>query len=516
MLDHAKAEKVCLFTELMPHTKGKWAQKRELIVLEPWQAFCLVNVFGWIRRENGLRRFQTVLIVVPRKNGKSALSAPVGLYMLAADGEAGAEVYCGATSQKQAWEVFRPAKEMANKTEAYRQFYGVGVNASNLHVIRSGSRFEPVIGKPGDGASPSCAIVDEYHEHDTSELWDTMLTGMGAREQPILWGITTAGSNIAGPCYDEIQTGRKMLQGIFEDDQRFFIEYTIDKGDDWTSLDALRKANPNIGVSVQEEFLLARQAAAIRNPRLQAVFKTKHLNLWVNSRSAYFNMQSWNGCYDPAFDEYALAGRRAVIGLDLASKNDIAALQILVPLDDGRIATFGRYYLPEARVETTETEHYRAWAYGGDGVLPSLTVTDGDIIDFDRIEADIDDLRTMLTIEEFVFDPAQATNMMTRLMAKNVNVIQFDQNARNFSEPMKQVEAEVNARLFVHGCGPTHPMTWMMSNVEAREDAKDQVYPRKAAPKFKIDGPVALIMARSRLLIDRAPSVYEERGILVL
>ncbi|PYD59236.1 terminase [Novacetimonas maltaceti] len=516
-LDAAEAERVCEFTELMPHTKGKWAQKKELIRLEPWQSFILVNVFGWRHRITRLRRFRTVLIVVPRKNGKSALSAPVGLFMLAADHEAGAEVYCGATSKKQAWEVFRPAREMALKTPDFRSFYGVGVNASNLHVISTGSRFEPVIGKPGDGASPSCAIVDEYHEHDTSDLWDTMLTGMGARDQPILWGITTAGSNIACPCYDEIQTGRKMLQGIFVDDERFFVEWTIDPEDDWTTIEALRKANPNIGVSVQEEFLIARQTAAIRNPRLQSTFKTKHLNLWVNARNAFFNMQSWASCYDPAFSEEALHGRRAVLAMDLASRRDIAALQVLVPLADGRIATFGRYYLPEAAVENADgAEHYRGWAYGEEGRPPSLIVTDGEITDFERIEADIDLLRTQFVVDEIVFDPAQAAYLVTRLMSKGANVIQFDQNARNYSEPMKQVDAEIYAGRIVHGCGPTHPMTWMMSNVEARVDAKEQVFPRKSEGKNKIDGPVALIMGRSRLLVDDGASVYEERGIMVL
>ncbi|EHH68390.1 terminase large subunit [Gluconobacter morbifer] len=496
----------------MPHTKGKWAQKRELIVLEPWQAFILVNAFGWTRKSDGLRRFRVVMVVVPRKNGKSALSAPVGLYMLAADDEYGAEVYCGATSEKQAWEVFRPASEMARKTPEYRSQYGVRVNASNINVLSTSSRFEPVIGKPGDGSSPSCAIVDEYHEHATSDLWDTMLTGMGARDQPLMWGITTAGSNIAGPCYDQILTGRKVLEQVFEDDTLFYIEWTIDDGDDWTDPASLRKANPNIGVSVNEEFLLTRQKDAIRNPRLQATFKTKHLNVWVNSRSGFFNVQSWNDCRKEGFDAYDYHGRTAVIALDLASKNDIAAMQVLIPLEDGRFATFGKYYLPEAALDVPANEHYRGWANSAD---PSLIVTDGNMIDFKRIEDDLEEIRQQFTVAEVVFDPAQATMLVTSLMDKGVTVIQFDQNARNYSEPMKQVAAEIDAGKFEHGCEKNDPMTWMMSNVEAREDGKEQVFPRKARPENKIDGPVALIMARSRYLGGESTgSVYEERGLL--
>jgi phage terminase large subunit-like protein len=449
---------------------------------------------------------------VPTHN--SALSAPVGLYMLCADGEYGAEVYCGATSEKQALEVFRPARDMARGRPDLIERFGIGVHASNIHVESTASRFEPIIGKPGDGSSPHCSIVDEFHEHDTSELWDTMLTGMGARDQPMMWGITTAGTNLAGPCFDHVLSGRKLLEGLIDDEERFYLEYSIDDDDDWTSPEALRKANPNMGVSVLEDFLLARQRDAIRNPRDQAIFKTKHLNVWVNSRSAYFNMQSWAACYDPAFREADYHGRRAILGLDLASKNDIAALVALIPLEDGRIATFGRYYLPEDALENAHNRDlYYAWSVRDPA---PITLTEGNIIDFERIEADIDELRRLFTIDELIFDPSQATMLTTRLMAKGVRVTQFDQNARNFSEPMKQTAALMDGGKLVHGCDPQHPMSWMMSNVEARVDAKDQVYPRKAKPENKIDGPVAMIMAMSRTLSEVVQSVYETRGLMVL
>ena len=145
------------------------------------------------------------------KRGKSALSAPVGLYCFAADNEFGAEVYSGATTEKQAWEVFRPARLMAKRTPALLDHYGIEVNASNLNIPADGARFEPLIGNPGDGQSPSCAIVDEYHEHDSDDLYTTMITGMGARRQPLMWVITTAGYNIDGPCYDKRREVLEML-----------------------------------------------------------------------------------------------------------------------------------------------------------------------------------------------------------------------------------------------------------------------------------------------------------------
>ncbi len=512
--DPTKAERACRFVELMPHTKGRWAQKGERLILSGWQAWILVNVFGFVRKKDGLRRFREALVVVPRKNGKSALSAPVGLYMLAADGEHGAEVYSGATTEKQAWEVFRPARLMAMAREDLREHFGIEVNASNIHIQSNGSRFEPLIGKPGDGASPSCAIVDEYHEHDTPDQYDTMLTGMGAREQPLMWIITTAGDNLAGPCFDKLLTLRKILEGVLEDEEKFGVEYTIDAEDDWTAPEALVKANPNLDISVSGEFLATRQREAVRNTREQGRFKTKHLNLWVNARSAFFNMQSWSRCYraDISMDQFE--GQRCIIGMDLASKQDIAALQLLFPLPDRTFATFGRYYLPEDVIEDPSKDHYKGWALSDP---PRLIMTDGNMIDFDRIEEDLEDFRSRFTVEEIVFDPSQATMLSGRLMNRGAAVTQFDQTAKNYSEPMKEVAAIIDAGRLLHDCDDRHPMTWMMSNVTARADGKDQVFPRKEKPEMKIDGPVSLIMAMARAMSggDSGQSVYESRGLLV-
>lgn len=500
--DDAKAERVCNFIELLPHTKGAWAQRKEMIALPGWQCFILINVFGWVRKDNGLRRFTEAVSVVPRKNGKSTLSAGVGLYMVSGDGEAGAEIYSGAATERQAWEVFRPARLMALGRPDLLSHYGMAVNAKNINVLATASRFEPMIGKPGDGASPSCAIIDEFHEHDSSEQYDSMLTGMGARDQPLMWVITTAGDNLAGPCFDKVLTCRKILEQTIEDDQKFYIEYSSDSDDDWTDPAVLAKANPNLGISVSEDFLLARQREAVRNTREQGRFKTKHLNLWVNARNAFFNMQSWSACRDETLRIEDFYGHRCYIALDLASKQDIAAKQMLFPLEDGRFATFGTYYLPSGIIDEPGLDHYRGWALADPA---QLVMTDGNMIDFGRIEEDLDDDRRRFLVEEMTFDPAQATMLMTRMMAKGANISEFQQNAGNFSEPMKEIAALIDAGKLVHNCAPNDPMTWMMSNVTARMDAKDQVYPRKERPENKIDGPVALIMCGRLAMTEAAP-----------
>jgi len=493
--DNAKAERVCRFIELLPHTKGRWAHKRERIRLTPWQCFILTTLFGWVRKKDGLRRFREAYNEIPRKNGKSILAAGVGLYMFVADQEFGAEVYSGATTEKQAWEVFRPARLITKRTPALGEAYGIEVNASNLACPNDGSRFEPLIGKPGDGASPSCAIVDEYHEHATSELYDTMVTGMGARDQPLAFIITTAGSNIAGPCYEKRAQVLKVLEGALQNDELFGIIYTVDEDDDWTSEVALRKANPNYGVSVGEDYLLSRLRDARQLPSRQATFKTKHLNIWVGARDAWMNMQLWQQA--PARRPLeALAGRPCILALDLASKVDIAALLLLFPPheDDPLYHVHGRYYLPEEMVEagaSTNASHYAGWAKQG-----LLTLTPGNVIDFETIMDDLRDAASRFSVKEVPYDPWQATQLATQMLGEGLPMVELRATVQNFSEPMKNLEALVLARKLAHGNCPV--LTWMMSNVVAKIDAKDNIYPRKEFPENKIDGVVALIMAIAR------------------
>lgn len=493
--DAKRADRACRFIELLPHTKGKWAARGLRIKLEPWEVFFVCSVFGWLRKADGLRRFRKALLFVPRKNGKSILAAAIGLYMLAADGEFGAEIYSGATTEKQAWEVFRPARAMVERTPDFQAAFGVVPHASNIHIPANGSRFEPVIGKPGDGASPSCAIVDEYHEHDTDDLADTMETGMGAREQPLMLIVTTAGDNLAGPCYLLVLQAQKVLEGLIENDQLFAMLYTVDPEDDWTTEKALRKANPNYDVSVAGEFLQARQAEAIAVARKQGTFKTKHLNIWVGARAAYFNVQKWRECQVEDLSLADFAGTECVLGLDLASTVDLAALELVFPVEGGRIVRFGKYYLPETTVDAPENEHYRAWVNEG-----WITVTDGEMIDFNVIQEDIVDLSSTFQVREVAYDPHQATMLVTQLMGEGISCVEVRPTTANFSQPMKWMDGLIRAGREAHNGDPV--MTWAISNVVARENAKDEVYPRKESREQKIDPVVAHLMALARLQVE--------------
>lgn len=508
--DEKAANKVCGFIELMRHTKGKWAAQKMTLKLEPWQVFFVCCVFGWMRRKDNTRRFRRALLVVPRKNGKSALAAAIGLYMFAGDGEHGAEVYSGATNEKQAWEVFRPARLMALKRPDMCSHYGIGVNASNLHILGNESRFEPVIGNPGDGASPSCAIVDEYHEHATNVMFDTMETGMGAREQPLILVITTAGDNIAGPCYEMQQDAQKMLDGAKEDDETFALIYGIDADDDWTDPKVVQKANPNFGVSVGEDFLIARQRDALNSPRKAGVFKTKHLNVWVQSRSAYFNVQRYMEAADEGLRIEDFAGQECIIGIDLAEKRDLTAVEALFR-HKGGYARFGRIYAPEETIELPENETYRAWRDAG-----LLIQTDGAVTDDREIEADILEWCKQFHVREVAFDPLHSRQMAIWLMEKDIACIDFGNRPTLMNEPMRELDRLIADKRLFHDGGL--PFSWMLSNVVNRSRTGDIHSPAKEKPENKIDGPVACMMALGRWLLDDPDegSYLEEDDLMVL
>lgn len=492
--DRARAEKICKFVELLPHIKGPKAGER--IVLEPWQVFLLTTVFGWVKPD-GSRRFRRVYVEVPRGNGKSALSSAVALFMLCADGEGGAEVYSFATTRDQAKIVFGDAQHMVRMTPGIRSAFGVETGAHSIYVMKTASKFEPLSaeGSTLDGLNTHFACVDELHAHKTRVVYDVVETSIGKRAQSLLWVITTAGSNRAGICYEVRTFVTKMLDGVVEDESQFGVIYGLDEGDDWTSEAALVKANPNWDVSVRAEVLGPLQAKAMQLPSAVNNFKTKHLNEWVNADTAWMDMRAWDACQNQAIELDQFVGQPCWIGLDLASKVDIAALSLLFrdPENQGAFITFAKHYLPEDTVSSSSNSQYSGWMRAG-----RLTVTPGNVIDFGWIEADLLDLCSRFDVQAVAFDPFQATQLSTRMVAEGLPMVEVRPTVLNFSEPMKTLEALVLQRKLVHDGDPV--LAWMASNVVAHLDAKDNIYPRKERAENKIDGIVALIMALSRAI----------------
>lgn len=500
VFDAAKADRACRFLELLPHVKGKWARpdpitrQPQTMKLEPWQAFAVCSIFGWVKKSSGKRRFHKARIYVPRKNGKSFFGAGIGLYMLALDGEPGAEVYSGATSEKQAWEVFGPARQMAMIHPQLAPGLGLTINAQSLVRERDNSKFLPVIGKPGDGASPHCAIIDEYHEHKTSELIDTMETGMGAREQPLSFVISTAGADIAGPCREDWKQCERILEnaGGFEDETTFCVIWTIDFEDKWDTEAALIKANPNWGVSINEERILAELAVARQSARKQSAFKTKYLNQWVSAKDGYFNVAEWLALKrDIKREDYT--GRPCYLSGDLASKHDLVALMQLFVLPDNRYAVFGKYYLPAATLDLPENQHYRNWQLQGWIEEAGDTVTD-----LENFKEDTLELCRKYQVEEMPSDPNRAWGVFPALAREGVPVVEYRNTVMMMSEPMKQLDALIRSGRIIHNGDPV--MAWAIGNVTGRHDAKDNVYPNKDAAGSKIDPVIGILMALGRAM----------------
>lgn len=505
--DDVRADRAINFIELLPHVKGEWGGKKETIKLELWQKFVIGSIFGWLR--DGKRRFREAYVEVPRKNGKSVLAAGVGLYCLLADGEYGAEVYSGATTEKQAWEVFRPAKLMAERTPGLVDSFGLEVNASKLLRLSDFSRFEPLMGNPGDGASPSCAIVDEYHEHDSSDLYDTMRTGMGARLEPVILIITTAGSNIGGPCYEKRMYAQRILKNEIDDDRIFSVIYTLDDGDDWLDEENWYKANPNLGVSKYVDALAAEVQQAANDSHSQNSVKTKHFNLWVGAKSGWLNMEHWAKCADKSLKIEDFYGKPAYVGVDLASKLDITAIvQVFKDFVCGQphYYAFPKFFIPESALYHSKNRtSYAAWVK--EGYIQTLGE---DEVTYSEVEEILLNIFKTVDIDEFPMDPFQATQLRQNLQDKGLPVVEMRNDSLRLNPPMRELEAAIASGRFHHN--DNRCMNWMAGNVVAAPDNKDNLYPckeNKMSPN-KIDGIVALLYAMSRAMVrveSKAPNI---------
>lgn len=494
--DVEAAERPCEFIEMLPHIRGKWARERRKITLEPWQMFIVTTVFGWLNALTGLRRFIESYTEVPRKNAKSTLTAGLCLFMLAADGEAGAEVYTAATTRDQARIVFDDAKHMTSRDADMRAWLGIEVLQHAVVVNETASKLAPLAaeGSTLDGLNVHFASIDELHAHKTRAVYDVLETARGAREQPMLWSITTAGSDRAGICYERRSHIAKILDGVVRDDRQFGIIYTIDDGDDWADRNVWAKANPNLGVSVFDDVLEAACRKALAVPSAVANFLTKHLDVWVNADSAWMDMRAWERCADLTLTIDKVKHLPCVSGLDLASKVDFAAkVRIFHDAAADRYYLIPQFYLPERAVENATNSQYDGWRRSG-----HIEVTDGEVTDYDLIEQGLRDDQAALNVTQVPFDPWQASQLASHMLAEGVPMIEVRQTVQTMSEPMKQFEALVLQGKLVHDGNPA--MTWMISNVVCHVDAKDNIYPRKKRAENKIDGPVAGIMALGRLI----------------
>ncbi len=513
--DKEEVQKRIEFMQLLPHTKGEWAYQRKLITFEPWQIFGLACIFGWKRKKDKLRRFTEAYWEIPRKNGKSILAAAVGLSMFTDPSEFGAEVYSGATTEKQAWEVFKPARLMVLKTPQLASAFDIDVRAKKMIITDDESVFEPIIGNPGDGQSPSCALIDEYHEHDTSDLYETMRTGMLARKQPLIFIITTAGDNIAGPCYEKRGEVIDVLNGIIPGDRTFGYIWTIDEKDEWTDPEVVKKANPNFGVSVYEHIILQDQKDAVNTPRAQSAFKTKNLNVWVGSRTAYFNLEKWKAC-EEAIDESDFEGQECHLGCDLAAKTDLnAKVKVFTRMIEGvrhYYVVSPTFWVPHDTIYYNEDNKRLAEIYKSFKSTGEIDVVQGAEMDYRTILSECKSDNKKFVVNSCGIDPHGATCLLHELDEEGMDPVIIQQNFTGMSDGMKEVDAAIKGGRLHQDGNPL--LTWCISNVTGKymTGNDDIVRPTKETPDKKIDGAVALIMAIGLAMTAEAPrqSIYNK------
>lgn len=525
--DPPAAQRAIDFFQFLKHSKGKW--DGESFTLEPWQQFIVYSLFGW-KQADGARRFRFAHVEVARKNGKTTLWAGIGLYLFFADAEPGAEVYCAATKKDQAKILFSEAERMRSKSPGLKK--RIASFRNNMNIPGTASKFEPLGADEDtlDGLNIHGALVDELHAHKTRKLWDVLETAMGARRQPLMAAITTAGSDLESVCWKQHEYGEKILEEINHDDSFFVYIACVDAEDDWEDHRNWIKGNPNLGISVSLEDLQARALKAKQMPSALNSFLRLRLNKWTNSETAAVKMEDWRACVgfplkgrDPKVlrdeVEKQLEGRECIVAVDLASTEDIAcAAKLFAPESENDPYIFiPHFYVPEERLQEKIAEWrqpYDVWAREG-----FLTATDGNVIDYDVIKEQVLADHERYQVREITFDPWNATQFSNDLQKAGIapeKLVKFAQTIAMFAEPTKRLlEVLLPNHKLAHLGNPV--LAWMASNLLVKEDNNGNKRPVKGKGRGKIDGIVALIMALGRAIANGSDgeSVYTaDRGAM--
>jgi phage terminase large subunit-like protein len=491
-------------------------------------------LFGW-RRSGGARRFRSAYVEIARKNGKSTLCAGIGLYLFFADGEPGAEVYCAATKKDQARIVFQEAERMRAASPGLAK--RIVKFRDNMNVPATASKFEPLGSDEDtlDGLNIHGAIVDELHAHKNRALLDVLDTATGARRQPVVFKITTAGSDRETVCWKEHEYGTKVLEGIAvgdDADATFVFVACLDEGDDWKDEDVWPKANPNLNVSVKLDDLRRKANKAKNDPSSLNSFLRLHLNVWTNQETAAIRVEDWNACVGypmagrdekslRAQVEKDLEGRACFLAVDLASTEDIVASIKLFPPEgeEEKIIVLCDFWLPEENLQKKIEEWrvpYDVWTREG-----FIVATEGNVADYDVVKQKVLEDVSRYDVQEISFDPWNATQFANELQKAgipNEKLVKFSQTVGMFAEPTKRLlETLIPTRRIAHLGNPV--LRWMASNLIVKEDNNGNKRPVKKSKRPKIDGMVALIMALGRSISagDPGHSLYSGgQGVFVV
>lgn len=511
VFSHARAERFFRFAQRLKHYRGQWAGR--FIVLQPYQKFRLGSLFGWIHPTTRLRRFRTSYNELPRKQGKSLEAAVVALYVTFFDDEPGAEGYCIATKREQAKIVFNDCKKLVESSGLRAR---ITVLTHNLHNEQTTSKLMPLGADydSTDGLNPNLFIADELHAYKKRDLLDVMETATGARRQPVNFQITTAGSDPVSPCGDQHDYACKILDGILVDETFFaFIAHADveDKlagtpADDWLSETTWRKANPNFGVSVLRDDLVALATKAANMPAAAAAFKQKRLNMWVNADAPWLSIEGWRRGQS-AWTLEDMAGEPCWVGIDLSSKIDLTAVVLVFPPTEGR-ASWRLWVWCLTPADTLaerarrDRAPYQEWQKRG-----WLRTNPGNRIDQAAVAGLVHEADQQFDVQQVGVDPWNAGNLTNGLTEDGFEVIEIPQTLSQLSAPCKDFEADVLDGM-VDAAG-NELMTWCVSNVVVQSDNKDNIFPTKKRSRGRIDPVIAALMGRKLAATGEDPAAED-------
>lgn len=549
--DENEAKRPITFIQSLVHTKGEWANHN--IILESWEQFIIASIFGWRRKENNLRRFKKAYIQVSRKNGKTTFASGIGNYCFFCDSpqEAGVEIYYIATKKDQAKIAWSESERQIRKAKALNKEAITYKQTSTITKKKDTASKSKPLGQDSsteDGLNPHLVIVDEYHAHPDNELLNVLESGMGARRQPLTFIITTAGFDKSSVCFSEYEYAKQILGGTLNNDEYFTIIYEPDNVNDiWVFMSEYKEllnkedagkeiitqkekiidniifqANPNINVSVKDSYIKSRLLEGLDKPIQRTDILTKNLNVWTQASEVWISSDRWLKSYSHQnININELKGRKACIGLDLATTRDIAAYVLCFDsIDNGPYILLPRFFMPKENIRQRSKEDrvpYELWASQG-----LITLTSGDIIDFDIIESSILNDAEQFEIIEIAYDPWKAIEIVTHLESEGFKMEQVRQSfaVGGLSEGTSLFEKTIDERKLLHGNNAV--LNWMISCCEVKTDGRDNYLPVKPDRRRsykRIDGVVASIMALHRVIknhFEDTKSIYETEGVFTL
>ncbi len=500
------------FERFLRHSKGQFAGKPFDLLDWQWERV-IEPLFGW-KMPDGSRRFRRCGIAIPKKNGKSTLLAGLSLYLLCGDGEAGAEVYSAASSREQASIVFAEAASMVKASNALSKRIKLREAIKRMDFAASGSWYKALAseGFRNEGPNAHSVLFDELHAQPTPDLWNVLRFAGAARQQPLLFWISTAGVDRESVCFSQWKQAKDVQESLAVDIGLLPVIYEPDENADPWSEEAWKAVNPSYGITISPRDMREAADEAKADPSKENTFRRYRLNQWTRQESRWIPLERWQECR-AEFGEDDLRGKRCWAGLDLATTTDLNAL-VLLFRDGPTYRVLPYFWSPESALRSRERGNRQRidhWAAKG-----LIKLTSGNSVDYGVIRRDVNVLADKFRVREVAIDPWNATSLATDLQGDGFKVQYVRQGFASISPATKEFEKLVVNKGILHNGNPV--LDWMFNNMAVEMDAGGNVKPSKEKSSEKIDGIVATLIALARAIQQGAPrkSVYEDRGMTVL